>query len=67
MVRAHKMGFTVKKGKKATTTGTIILSAVGKSRTVTSSGTDAQGNKHKSTAVYDKQRTVLANPQDLHY
>lgn len=52
---AHKIGFTVKKGKKVTTTGTIILSVDGKSRTVISSGTDAQGNKFKSTAVYDKQ------------
>jgi hypothetical protein len=51
----HKTGFTVKKRRKVTTTGTIILSADGKSRTVISSGTDAQGNKYKSTAVYDKQ------------
>ncbi|MGB8912473.1 MAG: hypothetical protein WCC85_09380, partial [Candidatus Sulfotelmatobacter sp.] len=51
----HKIGFTAKKGKKVTTTGTIILSNDGKSRTVISSGTDAQGNKFKSTAVYDKQ------------
>ncbi len=51
----HKLGFTVKKGKKVTITGTIILSVDGKSRTVTSSGTDAQGKKFKSTAVYDKQ------------
>jgi len=52
---AHKLGFKVKKGKKVTTTGTIILSADGKSRTVISSGTDAQGKKVKSTAVYDKE------------
>ncbi len=51
----HKLGFTVKKGEKVTTTGTIILSGDGKSRTVISSGTDAQGKKFKSTAVYDKQ------------
>ena len=51
----HKSGFTVKKGKKVTTTGTIILSVDGKSRTVISSGTDAQGKRFKSTAVYDKQ------------
>ena len=51
----HKIGFTVKKNHKVTTTGTIILSADGKSREVISSGTDAQGNKFKSTAVYDKQ------------
>ena len=51
----HKTGFTIKKDKKVTTTGTIILSADGKSRTVISSGTDAKGNKFKSTAVYDKR------------
>jgi hypothetical protein len=51
----HKIGFKVKKNQKVTTTGTIILSADGKSREVISSGTDAQGNKFKSTAVYDKQ------------
>ena len=51
----HKLGFTVKKGEKVTTTGTIILSVDGKSRTVISGGTDAQGKKFKSTAVYDKQ------------
>jgi len=51
----HKTGFTVKKGKNVTTTGLIVLSADGKSRTVTSTATDAQGKKVKSTAVYDKQ------------
>jgi hypothetical protein len=52
---AHKTGFTMKKDKKVTTTGLIVLSADGKSRTVTLTGTDAQGKKVKSTAVYDKQ------------
>jgi hypothetical protein len=51
----HKLSFTVKKGDKVTTTGTIILSPDGKSRTVDISGTDAQGKKVKGTAVYDKQ------------
>jgi hypothetical protein len=51
----HKTGFTAKKDKKVTLTGTIILSTDGKSRTVVTSGTDAQGKKFKSTAVYDKQ------------
>ena len=46
---------TVKKGSKVTTTGRIVVSADGKSRTVTTSGTDAKGNKVSSTAVYDKQ------------
>src|SRR5213082_3037759 len=45
----HKTGFTVKKNGKVTATGTIILSNDGKSRTVLSSGTDAQGNKYRST------------------
>ena len=44
-----------KKGGKVTTTGRIVLSADGKSRTVTITGTDPQGKKVASTAVYDKQ------------
>ncbi|HSB77087.1 MAG TPA: hypothetical protein VLC12_15625 [Terriglobales bacterium] len=51
----HKMGFKEKKGDKATIVGTIILSADGKGRTVVARGTDAQGKKFKSTAVYDKE------------
>jgi hypothetical protein len=31
------------------------VSADGKSRTVTTSGTDAEGKKVKNTVVYDKQ------------
>ncbi len=51
----HKMGFKVKKDKKVTATGTIILSNDGKSRTVITSGTDAEGKKFKNESVYDKQ------------
>jgi hypothetical protein len=51
----HKMGFTAKKDKKVTISGTIILSNDGKSRTVVASGTDAAGKKYHSTSVYDKQ------------
>jgi len=51
----HKFGFTAKKGEKVTISGTIILSVNGKSRTVIATGTDAQGKKMKSEAVYDKQ------------
>lgn len=54
-INAHTLTFTVKKGDKVTTTGRIVLSADGKTRTVTSSGTDSMGNKVSSTAVYDKQ------------
>jgi len=46
---------TNKKGGKVVVTGRIVISADGKSRTVTVSGTDADGKKVKSTAVYDKQ------------
>jgi hypothetical protein len=51
----HTLEFTVKKGDKVTTTGRVVVSADGKSRTVTTSGTDAKGKKVSSTAVYDKQ------------
>jgi hypothetical protein len=46
---------TVKKDGKVTLTGRIVVSADGKSRTLTTSGTDAKGKKVKNTAVYDKQ------------
>jgi len=49
------LGFNVKKGGKVTISGRIVVSADGKSRTVTTSGTDSNGKKIKSTAVYDKQ------------
>lgn len=51
----HTLGFNVKKGGKVTTSGRIVVSADGKSRTVTTSGADSTGNKVKSAAVYDKQ------------
>ena len=54
-VGIHELDFTVKKGTKVTTTGRIVVSDDGKSRTVASSGSDAQGKKFTSTAVYDKQ------------
>jgi hypothetical protein len=54
-VNDRTLQLTVKKGGKVTLTGRIVVSADGKSRTVTTSGTDPQGNKFKSTAVYDKQ------------
>ena len=54
-VNDRTLTLTQKKGGKVTTTGRIALSADGKSRTVTISGTDPQGKKVASTAVYDKQ------------
>jgi hypothetical protein len=54
-VDARTTDLTNKKGGKVTASGRIVVSADGKSRTVTVSGTDAMGMKVKSTAVYDKQ------------
>ncbi|MBZ5550578.1 MAG: hypothetical protein LAO22_21910 [Acidobacteriia bacterium] len=46
---------TNKKAGKVVVTGQIVISADGKSRTVTVSGTDSKGKTVKYTAVYDKQ------------
>jgi len=46
---------TNKKGGKVAATGRIVISADGKSRTVTVSGTDPSGNKVEYSSVYDKQ------------
>jgi hypothetical protein len=51
----HTLELTGKKGGQVTLTGRVVVSADGKTRTVTVSGTDATGNKFSSTAVYDKQ------------
>ncbi len=48
------MEFTSKKGGKVTINGRIIVSADGKSRTVTATGTGMKGKKVKNVAVYDK-------------
>lgn len=45
---------TNKKDGKVTVTGKVVISADGKTRTVTISWTDAKGAKMTSTAVYDK-------------
>jgi hypothetical protein len=55
VVDERTMELTVKKDGKVTTTGRITVSADGKSRTVSTSGTDSKGKKVKSTAVYDLQ------------
>ena len=51
----RNLELTVKKDGKVITSGRIVISADGKSRTLTMSGTDAAGKKVKSTSVYDKQ------------
>jgi hypothetical protein len=54
-VDARTLELTVKKDGKAFATGRVVVSADGKSRTVTLSGTDAEGKKFRSSAVYAKQ------------
>jgi hypothetical protein len=44
-----------KKNGKVTVTGQIVVSADGKSRTVSLNGTTPKGKKFKNVAVYDKQ------------
>jgi hypothetical protein len=44
-----------KKDGKVTVTGQIVVSADGKSRTLTLNGTTPKGKKFKNVAVYDKQ------------
>jgi hypothetical protein len=51
----HTLAMTIKKGGQVTITGKIVVSADGKTRTVTTSGMDPKGNAFSSTAVYDKQ------------
>ena len=54
-INNNKLALTAKKGTKVTLTGRIVVSANGKTRTVTTTGTDSRGKKVTNTAVYDKQ------------
>jgi hypothetical protein len=54
-VNDHTLAFTNKKGDKITISGRGVVSADGKTRTVTINGTDSKGKKYTTTAVYDKQ------------
>jgi hypothetical protein len=51
----NTLAITNKKGGKATLTGRIVVSKDGKTRTVTTTATNAQGKKVTNVAVYDKQ------------
>ena len=51
----HTLVLTVKNDGKVTITGRIVVSADGKTRTVSTSGTDSMGMMMKSVAAYDKQ------------
>jgi hypothetical protein len=54
-VNDRTLEFTARKNRKVMVTGRVVVSADGKSRTVTTSGTTPKGKKFKNTAVYDKQ------------
>lgn len=54
-VNERTLTFIGKKEGKETISGRIVISADGKTRTVSVTTTDAKGNKVQSTAVYDKQ------------
>jgi len=54
-VDAHTTELANKKDGKVVVSGTIVISADGKSRTVTVKGVDAGGKKVEYTAYYDKQ------------
>jgi hypothetical protein len=54
-INDHTLAFTLKKGGKVTATVRTVVAPDGKTRTVTFNGTDPQGKKFTSTAMYDKQ------------
>lgn len=54
-IDGHTLELTGKKNGKVVNSGRIVVSADGKTRTVTTTTTDSTGKKLKSTAVYDKQ------------
>jgi hypothetical protein len=54
-VNAHTLSMIIKKGGKVVMTGKVVVSADGKSRTVTTNGKDSMGMKVVDKAVYDKQ------------
>lgn len=55
LISSHTLSATDKKDGKITETARIVISADGKSRTVTVHATDAKGMKITSVVSYDKQ------------
>ena len=54
-VNSRTLQFKNKKSGKVTLTGRVVISRDGKSRTVTTTATNAQGKKVTNIGVYDKQ------------
>ena len=55
MINKNTLALSGKKSGKVTLSGRVVVSRDGKTRTVTTTTTNAQGKKVMSTAVYDKQ------------
>ena len=55
MINHHTYDVVSKKGGKVVLTAHIVVAPDGKARTVTVQGTDSNGKKYTSVAVYDKQ------------
>lgn len=54
-VNNRTLALTGKKDGKVSLTGRIVASADGRTRTITTTGTDSEGKKFSNRAVYDKQ------------
>lgn len=54
-INKHTMALTGKKDGKVNLTGRIVVSANGRTRTVTTTGTNAKGKRSANRAVYDKE------------
>jgi hypothetical protein len=54
-VNDNTLSMIIKKDGKSVMTGKVVVSADGKSRTVTTWNKDAKGKKVTAVAVYDKQ------------
>jgi hypothetical protein len=54
-INNHTLALTNKKDGKVALTGRIAVSANGRSRTVTTTGTNSKGKRVTTRAVYDKQ------------
>jgi hypothetical protein len=54
-INDHTVHVVSKKDGKVVLTAHVVVAADGKTRTVTTTGTDGKGKKYRSVAVYDKQ------------
>ena len=54
-INNHTLALTAKKAGKVTLTGRIVVSANGRTRTVTTTGKNSKGKWITNRAVYDKQ------------